>query len=347
MRRALPFAFASLFMAACSDDVVNQPTVDAGNGTDLGFADVPAGSDVQTGSDVQAGSDVQTGSDVQVATDTSPTGDGGTAPSCGSGRPTVSSVRGTEGLVIGADGTIYYSQTGAVGRILPGMDPEPGWATLPAAATQVWGLAIDVANRRLFVGSPAGRAIYAVDLTSDAPTGTVYLASAGGPNGLTMGPDGALYYSDFSGGHVYRVTGDATGTRTRVTTAVISGANGVAFHRDGSLYVDSYSTGSLFRLTLTGNMESGRTTVATGLGSPDGLAFDAMDRIYIGDNSGRLRRLDADGSNPMVLRTGIPSAANVEFGSGALSCTDIYVASSGALVRYEMGDTNGARVPWH
>jgi sugar lactone lactonase YvrE len=212
----------------------------------------------------------------------------------------------------------------------------------------VWGLAIDSANRRLFVGSPATATIYAVDLTADAPVATVYLTGAGGPNGLTMGPDGALYYSDFSGSHVYRVTGADAGARTRVTTSTIAQANGVAFHRDGSLYVDSFSAGSLIRLTLVGHVESTRRTIATSLGSPDGLAFDARDRIYVSDNAGgRLIRLDADGANPEVLRTGISAAANIEFGAGALPCTDVYVASGGALVRYEMGDTNGASVPWH
>jgi sugar lactone lactonase YvrE len=212
----------------------------------------------------------------------------------------------------------------------------------------VWGLALDVPNRRLFVGSPSTQTIYAVDLTAGAPVATAYLTGAGQPNGLTMGPDGALYYSDFSGGHVYRVTGAGTGTRTPVTTATIPGANGLAFHRDGSLYVDSYSRGTLLRLTLTGNMESARSTVASSLGSPDGLAFDATDRVYVGDNGGgRLIRLDADGTNPTVLRTGISTAANIEFGAGALPCTDIYVASGGALVRYETGTTAGAAVPWH
>ena len=210
----------------------------------------------------------------------------------------------------------------------------------------MWGLAIDVANRRLYVGSPSAATIFAVDLTADAPMGTVYLASAGSPNGLTMGPDGALYYSNFSAsGHVYRVV---DGMRTQVTTMTIRQPNGVAFHRDGSLYVDSYADGSLIKLTLAANRETARETVATGLGNPDGLAFDAMDRIYIGDNSGgRLIRLDADGSNPEVLQRGIPAAANIEFGAGALPCTDIYVASGGALARYEMGDVAGARVPWH
>jgi len=210
----------------------------------------------------------------------------------------------------------------------------------------VWGLAIDVANQRLYVGSPSAGVIYAVDLAAEAPMGTVYLAGAGSPNGLTMGPDGALYYSNFAAtGHVYRVV---DGMRTQVTTMSIRQPNGVAFHRDGSLYVDSYGAGSLIKLTLAANRETARETVATNLGSPDGLAFDATGRIYIGDNSGgRLIRLDADGTNPEVLRTGISAAANIEFGVGALPCTDIYVASGGALVRYEMGDTNGAAVPWH
>lgn len=313
MRRALPFAFA--LIAACSGEPAMTP-LDAA-------ADAPA--------------------DASPTADTPPASDGG-GPRCGTERPDIDAVRGTEGLVIAADGTIYFSQSRAVGRIRPGMDVEPAWATLPSAARTVWGLAIDAAGNRLFVGSPVTMTIYAVDLTAEAPMGTPYLPGAGQPNGLTMGPDGALYYSDFGGGHVYRVV---DGMRTRVTSTTIRQANGLAFHRDGSLYVDSYGAGSLLRLTLTDHVETARSTVATGLGAPDGLAFDAMDRIYVGDNMGRLIRLDADGSNPEVLQRSIPAAANVEFGAGALPCTDIYVASGGTLVRYEMGDTAGASVPWH
>ena len=333
MRRVLPFTFA--FIAACSSDPAVSPAPDAA-----------VAADVPTTNDVPATTDVPTATDVPATTDVPVASDGGTPARCGTERPDIAAVRGTEGLVIAADGTVYFSQSRGVGRIRPGMPAEARWASLPAAASTVWGLALDVANRRLYVGSPSAGTIYAVDLTADAPTGTVYLASAGSPNGLTMGPDGALYYSNFAAtGHVYRVV---DGMRTQVTTATIRQPNGVAFHRDGSLYVDSYGAGSLIKLTLTGNMETARETVASSLGNPDGLAFDAMGRIYIGDNSGgRLIRLDADGTNPEVLQRGISAAANIEFGVGALPCTDIYVASGGALVRYEMGDTAGASVPWH
>jgi outer membrane protein assembly factor BamB len=332
MRRALPFAIA--LIAACSSDPAVAPT-DAG--TDLGAApgDTPAVTDTPVGTDTPAVTDTP------VATDTPAT------RQCGTERPTITGVRGTEGLVIAADGTIYYSQSHAVGRIRPGMAPEPGWAQLPAAAVQVWGIAIDGANHRLLVASPSTRIIYSVDLTADPPMGVAYLTGAGSPNGVTMGPDGALYYTDFGGGGVFRVTGTDTGTRTRVSMAAIPGADGLAFHRDGTLYVEGYNNGTIYKLTLTGNMETARETVTTELRSPDGIAFDAMDRIYVAGGDGRLVRLDADGTNLTVLRTGISSAANVEFGAGALPCTDIYVASGGALVRYEMGDTAGAAVPWH
>lgn len=333
MRLALSLTLC-LSLAACSSESPVDPPVDAGN------------TPVDTGAPSDAG-DTDSGTPLTDAGDTdagSPT-DAGNTPTCGSERPDISSIRGTEGLVIGPDGTIYYSQNRAVGRLRPGMAPEPTWASLPTGATTVWGLALDPSRNRLYVGVPTTRVIYVIDTTADAPSGMPYVSSAGQPNGLTLAADGTLYYSDFGGGHVYRVPVD--GMRARVTTSVIQQANGLAFNTDGRLYVDSYGAGSLIALTLTDGAETARETIATNLGNPDGLAFDAMGRIYIGDNGrGRVIRLDADGSNPMTLRSGVSQAANVEFGAGALPCSDIYVASGGVLARIE-GDTAGAAVPWH
>ena len=59
------------------------------------------------------------------------------------------------------------------------------------------------------------------------------------------------------------------------------------------------------------------------------------------DNSGgRLLRFDASFGTPTTLLTGISAAANVAFGKGALACTDVYVASSGALGLFN-GDSAG------
>lgn len=331
MRNGSLFVVA-LALAACS----SSPTP---SGSDAGT------SDVQTATDAQTATDTPAATDVPMSTDAPTTTDVPAMTACGMERPTITGIRGTEGLVIGPDGTIYYSQRSAIGRLRPGGSPENNWVALTGATT-VWGLALDPARQRLYAGSPATRIIYAVDLSADPAAATTLYANAGGPNGLTLDPNGDVIYSDFNGGQVYRVTPD--GTRSTITTSRIAAPNGVAFGPDGALYVDSYQTGSLIKLTLADGRESARETVAMGLGAPDGLAFDAMGRIYIGDNQGgRLIRLDADGSNPEVLGMGISAAANIEFGAGALPCTDIYVASGGTLFRYTMGTTAGAAVPWH
>ena len=334
-RRFFSFALSLLapLAAACSPPA-NQS--DAGDAAPV--VDAPV---TETGVDAPVTTDGGTDASADAPVD------GGTTPRCGTDRPDISGISGTEGLVIAADGTIYYSQAGGVGRMRPGMAQEDDWVSVGPAGGTIWGFALDAAHHKLYVGSPQARAIFSIDLSAATAAATMVVASAGQPNGLTFGPDGAVYYSDFGGGAVYRVD-TSTNMRTRVTTSTIAGADGVAFAADGSLYVDSYMTGSLIKLTLAGGMETARMTVAMGLGNPDGLAFDSTGGIYVSNNSGgQLYHLNADGTMRTTLRMGIGSAANIEFGAGALSCTDIYVASGGALVRYEMGTVTGAMVPWH
>jgi hypothetical protein len=37
----------------------------------------------------------------------------------------------------------------------------------------------------------------------------------------------------------------------------------------------------------------------------------------------------------------------LEFGTGALDCEDLYITSSGSMRRYEIGTVASAPVPWH
>ncbi len=326
-----------LTLSACS----GSGTEDGGLG-DAGPADggpgrVDAAAPADAGG-LDAASPADAGSDAGVTAPDAGPPDAG-AP-CGAERPDVSGIRGTEGLVIARDGTLYYSTGSSVGRLRPGEAPEDAWSLV--MGMRVWGLTLDATNETLFAGVP-GSGVYAVDVATARSTRIV---SGGSPNGLAIGADGALYYSDFGGDAVYRVLPDGS-DRALVTASPIAAANGVAFEADGALLVASYATGVLLRLRLTDGVETDRATVATGLGSPDGVALDALGRIYVTDNSGgTLTRLDADGSRPLVLATRISAAAAIEFGAGALDCEDVYVASSGALVRHD-GDSRGASVPWH
>lgn len=325
-RLLLASSILSLSLGAGCDPVT--PTEDSGPGTDTGGTDT-GGVMTDTG---------------ETPTDAGSDGGGGGA--CGTARPDVAAITGTEGLIIARDGTIYYSQSRAVGRLAPGGSPENGFVALPGAAGTVWGIALDAANETLYVGSPTARAIYSVDLTAATPTATEFVASAGGPNGLTIGPDGALYFSDFGGNRVRRVPASG-GAPTDVTASPIAQANGVAFDAEGRLLVASYADGDLFRLTLTAGAETGRETVASGLGSPDGVAVDANGDYWVTDNGGTLLSVDAATGTRMNALPGIPNAASLDFGAGPLNCQDIYVASGGAMRRYEMSGVAGADVLWH
>jgi sugar lactone lactonase YvrE len=267
---------------------------------------------------------------------------GGTV-ACGTEKPDVSTITGSEGLVIGADGTIYFSQPSAVGRLRPGAASKPEKAWAKVTGSQVWGLAIDRANHVLYAGSPTTSTIYKVTL-EDTPTVTNLVTMAGQPNGLTMGADGALYYSDFAAmGNIYRVTPD--GTRTKVTTTPLAQPNGLAFGADGALYVDLFQAGSITKLTLAAGLETARADfVAKGLApADDGLAFDAAGNAYVG-YAGGVSRVSADGKMLTNLAKG--GTANLEFGAGALDCKDIYYVTGGKLARVT-NDVAGAAVPWH
>ena len=273
-----------------------------------------------------------------------PGDDAGTPGECGAARPDLGGITGTEGLVIARDGTIYYSRSGGVGRMRPGAAPEHGFVSIGGT---VWGLALDAANETLYVGNP-GHGVHQVDLTAATPAAGDFVNDLGAPNGLTVGPDGFLYYSDFNGGRVYRVD-PASGTRAEVTASMISGANGLAFESGGTLLVASYGTGRLLRLTLTAGVETGRATVTDDLSNPDGVAVAADGTIYVGDQGGAIPAGVYSISAGVVtpVRTGLSAPASVEFGAGALRCDDLYVAIGGGAMQRIEAVGEGAAVPWH
>jgi len=318
-----------LLLAAC----------DGGATVDGGAIQEDAGHVVDAGARADAGADGGGADDAGT-----PLEDAGSPGECGDARPNLSGITGTEGLVIARDGTIYYSRSGGVGRMRPGAAPENGFVSISGT---VWGLALDAANETLYVGNP-GHGVHQIDLTAATPAAGDFVTDLGAPNGLTVGPDGFLYYSDFNGGRVYRVD-PASGTRTEVTTSPISGANGLAFESAGTLLVASYGTGRLLRLTRTAGEETGRTTVTDDLSNPDGVAVAADGTIYVGDQGGAIQAgvyaISAGVVTP--VRTGLSAPASVEFGSGSLRCGDLYVAvGGGAMVRIEDVGA-GAAVPWH
>jgi hypothetical protein len=268
--------------------------------------------------------------------------------SCGQARPVLEAIPSAEGLVIAPDGTIYFSQPFGgqnpnwLGRYRPPYDdgPETKWLDMGGNAL---GITIDPGRHVLYAGSRTLKKLLVIDLNAPTAAARPFADVEDGFNGVTLGEDAAVYYSDQNGGHLYRIGPD--GAKTRVTQTPLTQPNGVAFGPDGRLYIVSWTTPEVTRLTLAKGVETARELFAT---LPDirgdGIAFDARGRLLV-TAKGQLYRIGATGTP--VEPIGPSYGANVEFGVGALSCTDVYVAGNGkGILRHEY-DTPGRNVPWH
>jgi sugar lactone lactonase YvrE len=252
------------------------------------------------------------------------------------------------GFVIARDGTMYFSQIGGLGRVLPDGTIEASWATIAGAPT-ITGLALDAANERLFVGvvresGSADPSVYRVEIATAAATPIV---NGGFPFGLTIGPDGSLYYGDVLTEHVLRVSPDG-GAPAQVTTSTVPSVGCLAFEASGTLLVTGRSPGQIFRLTLgASGAETARAMVGSPLPTPTGIALDATGRIYVtSEFGGVLVRMNADGSDAMTVRSALSAPSSLDFGHGALCRSDLYLVATGQIVRVE-NDTPGASVSWH
>jgi glucose/arabinose dehydrogenase len=265
---------------------------------------------------------------------------------CGKARPNLAAISTAEGLVIAPDGTIYFTQpygtgaSGFLGRYRPPYAaPETKWLDLGGKAL---GLALDPKHGVLYAGSRDRKKVLAVFLAEKPEV--LELADAEPTiNGLTLGPDGAVYYTDQKGGHVQRVTLD--GGKSEVTTSTIEDPNGLAFGPDGNLYVLTYAKAKITRLKLAAGKEASREPFAdiTGGKNADGITFDAQGNLYV--TAGGLFRVSADGKTVKAL--GAAYGANAEFGAGALGCSDLYTAGNGKGISRYQNDVPGMDVPWH
>jgi hypothetical protein len=69
-----------------------------------------------------------------------------------------------------------------------------------------------------------------------------------------------------------------------------------------------------------------------------------MGRLYV-TAGGMLRRIAANGASVDMMMAS--NGANIDFGAGALKCTDVYVGSNNGGIRRHALDVKGMDVPWH
>jgi sugar lactone lactonase YvrE len=247
----------------------------------------------------------------------------------------------TEGLVVGPDGTIYFSDFGphVMRAAPPYTQVEKTWATV--AGAQILGIMLDPKRKLIYAGSRSTKMLYTIDTTSPATIKPLVAVEAGF-NGITLADDGAVFYTDQGSGHVFRVSAD--GTKSMVTKTPVKEADGLAFDAKGALYIVPYLKPTpITKLDLTANVESGRSVYATvmGAGSGDGIAFDKDGNMYV--TAGGLYRVAA--ADQKVTTVNAAGGANVEFGVGALSCKELIWAATPP--HHQAVDIEGLDVPWH
>ncbi len=156
------------------------------------------------------------------------------------------------GVVRASDGTIYASDDFAANldRVLPDGTVQRGWLKLIGN-----GLALSADEKTLYVNQSLPSRIMAVDLTTSPPTVRVHATPPASSalaflDGLTMGPDGALYAATDLAGEVWRITADSRicvlAKGMPLASAVAAGRAGQGFSPT-SLYVTSFS-GKLYEL---------------------------------------------------------------------------------------------------
>ena len=176
------------------------------------------------------------------------------------------------------DDSIYFTRSGGRGQDLPNtlyrLDPDGYVDELPAEIKNPTGLAFDEVGD-LYVTNRADGDIYRVLRGEEVQ---VYASQLGIATGITFDRDGVMYVGDRAG-TIYRIPRPSLIETFAVLEPSVA-AYHLAFGPDGDLYVTApglASSDRVYRITPDGTVN----TYFTGLGRPQGLAFDKDGNLYV------------------------------------------------------------------
>ncbi len=285
--------------------------------------------------------------DAALGQEAGPSPDGGTGTVCGTTPAAldVTKIGKMEQMSVAPDGTIYFSNQGpSIGRYAPPyITIDKTWKTIPGSRIQ--GIALDPKRGVLYAGSrEAPDKLYAIQVATPAMMTTVTLPSSMSVNGVTISNDATVYYTDQTMGNVYRI-GPTETAPTKVNTMPVAQANDLAFGPDGLLYVNIWSPtpATIIRLNVQNGLAVSQElfVTLTGSGNGDGIAFDSAGNLYAA--AGQLYKVTPA---RVVTSLGVPAAAGMEFGCGAISCNDLFYSAPAGVLKMTV-TTPGLDVFWH
>jgi sugar lactone lactonase YvrE len=224
------------------------------------------------------------------------------------GAPLVTGVHHVDSPAYDRHGNLYVTFSGSRGQQAPVaifvVRPDGTREPFVTDLANPTSLAFD-REGRLFVSSRFDGSVYRVEADGKP---TLYASDLGVACGLAFGPDGRLYVGDRSGS-ILRVEEDGKAHAIATLPPSIAAFH-LAFGPDGLLYVAGPTLGTndaVYRVTPGGAV----STLASGFGRPQGLAFDASGHLFLVDAL-------AGASALYRIRLDAPESPDVMLSGGAL-----------------------------
>ena len=164
-----------------------------------------------------------------------------------------------------------------------------------------------------------------------SPDGTVRKQFvAPGVNPITFSEDGRLFVAlDFMGAGLFELDPDLTTPPTQVLPASLGFLNGFDFGPDGRLYGPLFAGRRVVSIDV--DNPSDLVTVADGFAQPAAAKFDSQGRLHVIDQSGEVYRVNTATGAKTVIATLSPGLDNLAFDSR----DNLYVsnANDGSVTR--------------
>ena len=236
-----------------------------------------------------------------------------------------------ESITSDAAGTIYTgSVPGTIYRATAGSTTAEPWIAPSAenGLTSVFGVLADETRGLLWVcnnapfGGPPQPGLRSSLKSFDLATGAFrasYDFPGEGPaicNDIAVGPQGATFATDTSGGRIFALQPDAAALELFAADPTLVGIDGIAFSAAGTMYINNVRQNSMQRVNRNGFAFASLTTLTLSepISGPDGLRHVGGDRFLQAEGSGnRVTYVDIDGDSAMItpVKTGLESSPGV------------------------------------
>jgi streptogramin lyase len=213
-----------------------------------------------------------------------------------------------EGLALGADGNIWFAEftNDKIDRITPNGKITPFTvAALNGAASESCGFALG-ANGDIYFATDNDGVGY---ITTKGKSGLISTGDNGAqPVGLTLGPDGNIWFIDVSGPYIGKIM--PNGQFTDYNSGIGGGANwGIASGADGRIWYTNEAAAQVVAINVDGTGLSAYTVTHQDgtAGTPDMIVAGPDGNLYVGEADGYIDKVTTSGVVTTYELPGNPS----------------------------------------